>query len=643
MKGQPSRLTRPLALVDVNVLTMKGDELLPHQTIIIDSGNITSIAPKEQIAVDGMEIVDLAGRYAIPGLADMHVHTWDPGELGLFLANGVTVVRNMWGSGLHRALDEEVRRGERPGPRILTTSPLIDGLNEEGRTLWPHSDYLSDDLGKAKRLVDRYADQGYDQIKAYSLLTRDQLKALGEACRERGVRLVGHCPNPLTFEEAIDIGMNCFEHLTNVFYGHLEGGRELDHRLWWDPEGMKSLMRMLAAHADMEALRRLSGKMAEAGAWNCVTTTVWQGPIDGVEAFNDRRMDFVPFGEQQWWQTRALADPELKDLHRVDVEQRLQVLSYLREEGAPVLVGTDTPNPFVVQGFAVHDELSNFVDAGFTPTEALRTATYEAARYAGEEDEWGAIAEGMRGDIVVLDSDPRQSLAVLRQPFALATNGYFFNRDDLDALLEERAKAVKDVAGFEEKHLDHETGQRHFTQTQFGATNGKICCHAIPRDDTLVIEEEASDTQQSTRRTIILGPSREILRFDEEVRSPAGRGLLEIKREEDGYGSERRDVDGSIISSRLDCPALPPSEEFGFAALSEVVGGLQDGDGQTLGLISGELTVIPARVTRSEGEVKVEWLREGWPTTQSFLLDRGGRVVGLKDEPWGPREITEEL
>jgi hypothetical protein len=246
----------------------------------------------------------------------------------------------------------------------------------------------------------------------------------------------------------------------------------------------------------------------------------------------------------------------------------------------------------------------------------------------------------MRADLVVIDSDPRENLSVLRRPFALATNGYFLTRDDLDALLAERAEAAKAFPEVEERHLQHGERHRHFKQTTYGATMGKICCNVIPRGEDLVVEEESSTLQSSSRRTIVLGPQRHLVRFEEQVTGRAGQGSLVVERDGDGYRAERRDLDGAVVASRLDTPPLFPSDDFGFAALSEVVADLQDGEVTTLALISDELVAMPARVSASPDGVRMEWLREGWPTTQTFLV-QDGAVVGAKDDD--PRSQVEFL
>lgn len=324
----PPKLSDPLAVVDVSVVPMDSPRLIPRQSVIIEDGLIRAIGPAAEVPVEGARVIEGRGKFLLPGLADMHVHFWERGQGALFLANGVTTVRNMWGEALHRVIHEENRKGLAPGPRLITTSPLIDGLNQDGRTLWNGSNYV-EDSERAERFVRRYAEQGYRQIKVYSQLRHETLAALGKAAADNGVVLVGHCPNPMTFEEAIAEGMRCFEHLTNVFFGHFneEAGPLPDGR--WDSQDRVRILRAVVEDTDFDAIRRLATLMAEKEVWNCPTITVWQGGVPDATRADDPRLDYMPSWTGGWWSQRAQMTEEEGTLLRAAVEQRIRVLSIL--------------------------------------------------------------------------------------------------------------------------------------------------------------------------------------------------------------------------------------------------------------------------------------------------------------------------
>ena len=118
------------------------------------------------------------------------------------------------------------------------------------------------------------------------------------------------------------------------------------------------------------------------------------------------------------------------------------IVAVFHEEGAPLLLGTDTPNPFVFQGFSVHQELANLRSAGLTPFEALRCGTSEAARFVGQMGVWGTIAEGKRADLLLVGANPLTDVEAVRDIDAVFVNGFHFSRGDLTALLQQRAASV---------------------------------------------------------------------------------------------------------------------------------------------------------------------------------------------------------
>jgi hypothetical protein len=170
----PTRRDHPLAITHVTVVPMESADVLADQTVVIANGRIRALGPTETVPIETMQTIDGRGKFVMPGLADMHVHYWELSEVAMFLANGVTTVRNMWGAPFHLALQHRVERGEIPGPFVITTSPIIDGPGPDGKPLWQGS-VLLDNPEAAEPLVERYQRRGYQQIKAYSLLQPEPL------------------------------------------------------------------------------------------------------------------------------------------------------------------------------------------------------------------------------------------------------------------------------------------------------------------------------------------------------------------------------------------------------------------------------------------------------------------------------------
>ena len=449
----PAQLSQPMAITNVAVVPMDRNRVLPDRTVVIDDGFIKTIGPSSSVSTVGMSTVDGSNRYLLPGLADMHVHYWTPGESALFLANGVTLVRNMAGAPFHLELQRKIRQRELPGPHIVTTSPIIDGWDSGMRT-W----LAADGPDAARRITGRLAERGYQQIKVLNSLSLEILQAICSQASLDGLRVTGHCPDVATFQQAIDVGMSSFEHLTGIWKGHLPEGQELPelHNLSLE------VLEAVAKGVDEDAIRRLAHDMAMKDVWNCPTLVVLRNMHDPQdEGINSPRLSHivrhVPRAGLRTW---AELDPSSRNFpyqrwrdawyRRNDVLER--IVGILHEEGAPLLVGTDTSVRLVVLGFSVHEELANFTAAGMTPYEALRCATTEPARFLGQSEVWGTVAEGKRADLILAPGNPLDSIETLRDLEAVFVNGFHFTRTDLDSLLNRQA-ALDSLVDFAEPEV----------------------------------------------------------------------------------------------------------------------------------------------------------------------------------------------
>lgn len=385
--------------------------------MLVRDGRIEVVEPRGTLERAGFEVLDGSGRFLMPGLADMHVHWWRPEDGRLYLACGVTTVRNMAGAPIHLDLARRVESGELAGPHMVTATPVIDGMGEDGQTVWPSAQLLVHPE-KARPLVRRYASRGYQQVKAYTWLRLDVLQALGRAAAEAGLPLTGHCPEGLTFEEAIAAGMRCFEHLLGIERGHLLNGARMPVRRRPVASARDLRSRIAAAsRVDYEAIRRLAALMAAQQVWNCPTLALNASAVDPALTLADPRLQLESRDvEAAWKHAAAAVSDQIARLHCVRAEMYARAVAILHEEGAPLVVGTDSPSPFVFQGSSVRDELAHLVRAGLDRWQALRCATSEAARFLGQEREWGTAERGKRADLLLLSRDPLHDLDALRKP-----------------------------------------------------------------------------------------------------------------------------------------------------------------------------------------------------------------------------------
>ncbi len=429
-----------VAFVHVTVVPLDREVSLADQTVLVAEGKIVALGPAGEIELPPeAQVIPGEGAYLVPGLADMHVHVWDENDLYLFVANGVTTVRNMFGAPLQLAWRKRIDAGELIGPRIRTAGPIIDGTPP----VWPGSTVLTDPAA-AEEIVLAQKEAGYDFLKPYARLSSECYDALARAGAEHGMTLMGHVPASVDLLHVLAAGQRTIEHLD----GWAEAAQRSDSPLQGKRVDFQDAYRAWTTAGDDE-LRRLAERSREAGAWTCPTLVVTQKWAKGAQAdelLARAEMRFVsPFMRYTWGPNSPFnylgrfSDEFIRDAH-ASIEHQKRAVAALKASGAHLLAGTDMGNPFVIAGFALHEELANLVSAGLTPYEALRAATAEAALCMGEEDLWGTIAPGLSADLVLVRADPLEDIAHLRQRAGVMVQGRWYPAEELSAELEARAR-----------------------------------------------------------------------------------------------------------------------------------------------------------------------------------------------------------
>ena len=194
------------------------------------------------------------------------------------------------------------------------------------------------------------------------------------------------------------------------------------------------------ALADPAKMKALAKKAAAAGVWNAPTYMViaksYEYAMD-QEAFEARpEYAYVDPNTAQWWSESISDTRPFDDTAKKAAANQRFMIKALYDAGAPLLIGSDTPNPFIIQGFSIHEELAAFVEAGIPAADVLRIATAEAARFLDEEGEWGVVAPGARADLALLDGDPLTDLSVMRDPVGVMMNGRWSSRAAIAEALE---------------------------------------------------------------------------------------------------------------------------------------------------------------------------------------------------------------
>jgi len=198
------------AFVNANVIPMNNERILKNHTVIVKNGLIEQVGPVNEVNIPDHAVrINGEGKYLMPGIADMHVHAWSENDLKLFIANGVTMIRNMWGSPKHLKWKEMIAKGELFSPSIYTAGPLIDGPPP----IWEGSELILTPE-QAVKSVEEQVKLGYDFIKISNRLSKESYDAIMGTARKHGIPVAGHVPDKVGIAYVLKSGLRVNEHLT---------------------------------------------------------------------------------------------------------------------------------------------------------------------------------------------------------------------------------------------------------------------------------------------------------------------------------------------------------------------------------------------------------------------------------------------
>jgi len=446
-QARPLPERHAIAITNVTVVDVMRDGSRAARTVIIDNGRIIAIEPARNSRIPAQALrVDGRGRFLIPGLMDMHVHFFNlssrrpPNDWSfpLFIANGVTAVREMRGDAASMALVAQWRKaldtGEFAVPRILAAGIAVYGKSPQ------------DAVGA----VDAASAAGADFIKVFSEVQVAHWHAILAAAQARALPVAGHVPAGVTLLEAAAAGQRSSEHLLQAYEACstsesalLEERRDLQGDALVELRDAQEA-RALAAF-DMDVCRGIAKAVAVSGQAQVPTLVLAnEDSIDSGSLSADPRWRYLRADERARWQ-KFLAGYTARDAalaqQRWPVAHR--IVAAMHDAGVSILAGTDSPMPGIYPGFSLHEEMALLVESGLTPREALRAATLAPAEFLGIAATTGSIAVGKRADLVLLDADPIRNIRNSRRINAVVLDGRLSRRTDLDALLEEAASAQR--------------------------------------------------------------------------------------------------------------------------------------------------------------------------------------------------------
>lgn len=426
------------AFVGVTVVPLDRERVLENQTVVVRAGRIVEVGPAGRTKVPaGAAQIDGRGKFLMPGLADMHAHLF-PGEgtandlaaqqLTLYLANGVTTVRNMIGAPAHVRLRERVKEGKLLGPTLYTAGPPFTG-----------KEAVSPEV--AVQMVAAQKQAGYDFLKMHEGLKPEVYEAIVAAARKAGIPFAGHVTATVGLPRALAARQASIEHLDGYLQALVPESSPVP------PPPSQVVLGPVLEQIDERGLPALAARTRDAGVYNTPTLALFKIVVsadDPAEFSKWPELLYVPAKMREGFVKQKAGinanEAPLAERKRY-LELRDHVVKALYDAGAKLLVGPDSPQLFLVPGFGTHREMAAMAEAGLTPYAVLQAATRNAAEYFGAAGEVGTVEAGKRADLVLLDANPLQTVANASRIAGVMVRGRWLPRAELDRMLDEIAAA----------------------------------------------------------------------------------------------------------------------------------------------------------------------------------------------------------
>jgi imidazolonepropionase-like amidohydrolase len=402
-----------LAVIGGTLIDGTGAAPIPDAAVVIHEGRIVAAGPRSRVKIPkGATVVEAHGKTILPGLWDMHAHfeqvEWGP----IYLAAGVTTVRDCGNEfEFVTAVRDAIAQGRGLGPRLLLAG-VVDGTGT-----YTIGVERVDTPEQARTWTDRYHAAGFQQMKIYSSVKLEELKAVADEAHRLGMTVTGHIPEGLNAYQAIEAGQDQINHIGYIAdlmkaplpenasrLDRFKAGADIDLE---SPEASKALAFLKDHHTVVDPTIALM---------EFFTATTAKPPASFEPGVNKIAPELAA-------QLTDVGPPtDRSQIGEKVYEKELAIVGALHRAGIPVVAGTDQTVP----GHSLHREIELYVQAGFTPMEAIQAATIVSARALGLDRESGTVETGKRGDLILVNGNPLENIRNIRNVEYVITNGTMF-------------------------------------------------------------------------------------------------------------------------------------------------------------------------------------------------------------------------
>ena len=445
-----------IIITNASIVDVANNKIIPHRLIAISGDTIKAIDDTKKLKqYNADRYIDIAGKYILPGLWDMHVHFRGGDSLAeanknllpLFLFYGITTVRDCGGDITPSVMDwrKQIAKGTLDGPKIFTSGPKIDGPN----STWAGSLEVEapEQISKA---LDSLQKINVDYVKLYeSKISREAYLGIITQAEKRGMKTTGHMPYTVTLKEAVDQGLDASEHLYYVFKACSSKEDSITRAILESehtekPISLSAALPLVYNTYDATTADRLFRYLAQKKF--SITPTLFIiktiGEIKETDHTGDKLLPYIDPKIQATYALRVNSAKRQSDeatLFKKKFDAKAnELVPLMFRAGINIMAGSDcgATNSYVYPGESLHEEVKQLVAAGLTPSQALQSATINGAKFFGVGGFYGSIQKGKCSDLVVFDANPLADIRAIDKVNMVLSNGRLYSRKDLDNLLE---------------------------------------------------------------------------------------------------------------------------------------------------------------------------------------------------------------
>jgi imidazolonepropionase-like amidohydrolase len=398
-----------LAITNVNLIDGTGAPVVEDAVVVIDNGKITAVGARKSVTIPkGAKTFDGKGKYLLPGLWDMHAHfeqvEWGP----VYLAAGVTTVRDVGNEfDFIKAVRDSIADGRGLGPRMLLAG-IVDGDSESAIGI-----IRANNADEARAVVKKYHDANFQQVKIYSSMKPDVLKVICDEAHKYGMTVSGHIPRGMDAIEAVEAGMDQINHIQ--YLPRVLLPKDYKTQPGVAPPVDLNSVEAKAAFAFFKEHHTVFDPTMVVFEWLLHPSSTPFAQIEPGAAKLPQEL-MGPINNTGVPAERAAAA-------QASTELFLRLIGALHKEGIDVIAGTDQ----VVPGHSLRRELELYVKAGFTPMEAIQSATKVPARIMKMEQQTGTVETGKAADLILVDGNPLDNISNLRNTRFVVTGGKIYD------------------------------------------------------------------------------------------------------------------------------------------------------------------------------------------------------------------------